>query len=334
MVSVFLVLVAVAVTVAVLLTSGSSCADLKTISGNHGLSASYLNTPSSHFKVAFFGDQGLYDGSESVLELVKSEGATMIVHLGDLDYEDDPASWDAMITKHLSDSFPYLVVIGNHDTTKWTTSNGYQDVLERRYKASGLADACSGTIGVDFVCGFNGVLFVLPGIGTFCDDTAHEQFVSDSLQKYKTLYSWRVCGWHKLMRLMQVGGKDDETGWAVYETCRENGAIVASGHEHSYSRSYLMSSFQNQQMASTANPVQLSDGNSFAFVNGLGGIEIRVQDPQLAANPYWAKVYTSDQNANYGAVFCDFHQNSTSCYFKSIDNNIIDSWTVLPPPMS
>jgi len=133
------------------------------------------------------------------------------------------------------------------------------------------------------------------------------------------------------MQAMQVGGKSDETGWEVYETCRQQGAIVATGHEHSYSRTHLMSSFETQQIASTANTLQLSNGNSFAFVNGLGGIEVRAEDPDLAHRPYWAKVYTEDQGATYGAVFCDFHKDIADCYFKNVDDQEVDRWTVLPP---
>ena len=49
---------------------------------------------------------------------------------------------------------------------------------------------------------------------------------------------WRISHWHKLMQLMQVGDKDDDVGWGVYEESRRAGAIIATAHEHSYGRTY------------------------------------------------------------------------------------------------
>ena len=45
--------------------------------------------------MAFFGDQGRGANARAVLELVKREGASMVLHLGDFDYDDDPAAFDA-----------------------------------------------------------------------------------------------------------------------------------------------------------------------------------------------------------------------------------------------
>src|SRR2546426_11305871 len=47
---------------------------------------------------------------------------------------------------------------------------------------------------------------------------------------------WKICSWHKDQNAMQVGGKGDEMGWKVYETCKDLGAIIATAHEHSYHR--------------------------------------------------------------------------------------------------
>src|SRR5205809_7550121 len=111
------------------------------------------------------------------------------------------------------------------------------------------------------------------------------------------------------MGVMEVCGKGDETGWSVYVQSRRVGAIIATAHEHSYSRTYLLSSCQDQTVASTAETLVLSrddpstpadEGRSFVFVSGLGGRSIR--DQQLSG-PWWASIYTSTQGATYGALF-------------------------------
>ena len=40
----------------------------------------------ANFRVAFIGDQGLNSNSIAVLNLIKDEGAQMVLHQGDLDY--------------------------------------------------------------------------------------------------------------------------------------------------------------------------------------------------------------------------------------------------------
>ncbi|NIU00221.1 MAG: hypothetical protein GWN01_04580, partial [Nitrosopumilaceae archaeon] len=69
----------------------------------------------------------------------------------------------------------------------------------------------------------------------------------------KTESVWRICSWHKNMNAMQVGSKPDDTGWEVYEECRKGGAIVATGHEHSYSRTKTLLSIENQTVDSNWN---------------------------------------------------------------------------------
>ena len=41
-------------------------------------------------RVAFIGDQGLGPNAIAVLELIKDEGAQMVLHQGDFDYKDAP----------------------------------------------------------------------------------------------------------------------------------------------------------------------------------------------------------------------------------------------------
>src|SRR3990170_7533047 len=65
--------------------------------------------------IAFFGDQGLGGDAEAVLSLIRDEGADAVIHMGDFDYRDDPAAWDAQIDAFLGAEFPYFASAGNHD---------------------------------------------------------------------------------------------------------------------------------------------------------------------------------------------------------------------------
>ena len=81
-------------------------------------------------------------------------------------------------------------------------------------------------------------LFVLSGVGTL--GSGHVQYMKDALAQSDA--TWKICAWHKNQQAMQVGGKSDEVGWSAYEACREAGALIATGHEHTYERTKTLTS--------------------------------------------------------------------------------------------
>jgi len=279
-----------------------------------------------NLKVTFIGDQGANDNAISVLELILSEGTDMVLHQGDFDYFDDPDLWDAQINEILGSDYPYFASIGNHDVNAW---DGYQEKLQNRLDK--IPDAyCSGNLGVQSSCMYDGLFFILSAPGIM--GTEHAEYIKKQLEENNSI--WSICSWHKNMKLMQVGGKHDETGWDVYEECRKGGAIIATGHEHSYSRTLTFSDIESQIISSDdPDTLQIGNGNTFVFVNGLGGKSIRDTEDNLEKNPWWAKYYSSDNGANYGALFCiffvDMDPNKAQCYFKDISGNIIDEFTVI-----
>ncbi len=280
--------------------------------------------------VAFIGDQGLGDTARAVLQLIKAEGADLVLHQGDLDYDDDPDAWDALITSVLGADFPYFASIGNHDTDKFYGPGGYQTkLIERLSRVAGAH--CVGDLGVQSACTYRGLFFILSGVGTIPnrrDDPSHIAFIRDQLARNGSI--WRICSWHQNQTAMQLGQKDNEVGWGPYEACRQGGAIIANGNEHSYSRTHLMDSFEYLRVASTSPTLRIGKGKSFAFVSGLGGRSIRDQDQDGA---WWAAKYTSDQGADFGALFCTFvvdgKPNRARCHFKDIDGNVADRFDVI-----
>ncbi len=292
---------------------------------------SYLNSKGEkiytppNLKVAFIGDQGMSNYSRAVLQMIKNENVDVVLHQGDFDYQDNPDGWDRQINEILGPDFPYFASIGNHDTDEWTI---YQQKLQSRLKRVKGA-VCAGDLGVKSACTYKGLFFILSGVGT--KGFGHHLFIRSSL--FANNFIWRICSWHKNQRLMQVGDKKDEVGWKAYEECRKGGAIIATAHEHSYSRTNLMDNFKTQSIASTSSNLRIERGKTFAFVSALGGDSIRYQNDTLAANAWWASVYTSKQNANYGALFCIFNQNGIKnkahCYFKNIDGRVPDEFDVI-----
>lgn len=292
-----------------------------------------------NFKIAFIGDTQIGSDADEVLRLIKSEGADAVVHAGDLDYGDNPQAFEDNVNGILGANFPYFYSAGNHDALAWNGSEGYQAFQEARFNR--LSIPWNGTLGVLSSFSYGGMFFVCTapdelGVSPEVAGT----YIRDELNKDNS--KWRISFWHKNQRLMQIGGKRDEAGWYVYEESRKGGAIMATGHEHSYSRTYEMSNFEAQSISTTANTVNLmkddpstapaDEGRSFAFVSGLGGKSIRDAESGLDSNPWWADVYHSDNGGQHGALFGEFNYNGDHSlarfYFKDIDGRIRDVFYV------
>ena len=287
--------------------------------------------PAQPVTVAFIGDQGSGRGARAVLEMIKAQRAEIVLHQGDFDYKDDPQAWDALITDVLGANFPYFASIGNHDRKRWGGRDGYQAKLRARLRRIAGAH-CSGDLGVMSACTYRGLFFVLSGVGTLPkkspDDRRHVAYLGEQLARTNAI--WRICSWHKNQTRMQTGGKHSDVGWQPYDTCRKAGAIIATGHEHAYSRTHLMDNFETQSVASTNNTLVIEKGKSFAFVSGLGGASVRDQE---RGRQWWASIYTSDQGADYGALFCTFNVNGderkADCHFRDIRGRVPDRFSLI-----
>jgi len=283
---------------------------------------------SSQFTVAYFGDQGLGEHSRAVLSLIKSENVQLAVHLGDLEYHDDPTAWNNQIDAILGTDFPYIAVIGNHDELKWPE---YQQKIKERLARTGSTVKCDGNIGTESTCHIGNLDIVMsaPGITDFSPTEQLEYTEHQLALGHDEGAAWETCAWHKDHSSMQVGSKTDEVSIDMYEACRKAGAVIAAAHEHSYSRSYLLSNFKTPTIVSTSSVLNIAPGKSFVFVSGLGGESIR---SQVLKNKWWASVYTSTQHATYGAMFCTYNVGGdptlAACRFKNIKGQIVDSFQI------
>jgi len=297
----------------------------------------YIPIP-ENFKVAFIADQGLDTNAKAVLSLIKDEGAQMVLHQGDFDYANNPELWDQQINDILGEDFPYFASVGNHDQYQWA---GYQQKLQERLARIPEA-TCTGDLGVNSACYYQGLFFILSGVGTLGEN--HATYLREMLRLDQSI--WRICSWHKNQNAMQTGSQKDKVGWDPYEICRNAGAIIATAHEHTYARTRTLLSMRNQLVdISCLDDPSTPDvdacvykGGTFVFHSGLAGKSIRNQDRCLPTTyPYgcsgeWAKIYTSDQAAQYGALFISFHVDGNpwkaTGYFKNMNGEIIDSFTI------
>jgi hypothetical protein len=301
----------------------------------------------SQLNVAFIGDSGDGPNFEKVLQLIADEDVDLILHQGDFSYSRGPTrNWLERIDDHVKD-VPYLGSNGNHDVWSLYYSGFFAGQIAALKKKGAIVtgDPKSGNYAVFY----RGLKMV------FLDDSpealqlngqavAPSQYIADEFAAGD--HDWRICSWHKNQRAMQVGSKGDDMGWPVYEACRRHGAIIATGHEHSYQRTRTLTNMELQTIDASCRDdedtpdfdVCISSGKTFAFVSGLGGTGIRDQDRCLPSTfPYgcdevWAKIYTSTQDAEFGALFITFNvdgdPNKAQGYFKNTSGQVVDRFRI------
>ncbi len=276
-------------------------------------------------KVAFVGDQGVGEHAQAVLSLIASEETDLLLIQGDLGYEDNSAAlWDVNLDNALGADFPVLTVVGNHENHEWPI---YQKLIQQRVdRVDSLS--CSGQIGVKAACRFANIDIVqvapgIRGVEGVSPDANYAQFIDSSFSDSGS--RWRICSWHMNQEALQTGAKRNATGWEVYDSCLNAGAMIALAHEHAYSRTHLLSDFENQTIVHKNSSMTLQPGQSFAFVSGLGGWQVR---PQLRGGDWWASIYTATQGATHGALFCSFEDTTAECYFKAIDGAVPDQFSL------
>ena len=310
-----------------------------------GVPAPWEPTPPDTL-IAYVGDVGLpEDGALTgqVYDLVAREGAHALVIQGDLDYDSCPGAYDELLTRHFGESMPVFTVAGNHDVRKGRWPQ-YSAFIARRWARANVT-TCLGLAGEAHTCTFRGIVIVQASPGVFqgssssssSEDEA-EAFIRSQLSTYSN--RWQTCSWHKNQALMQTGDKSDETGWGVYEACREAGALVATGHEHSYARTGLLTSFSARTPAppsagANSSYLPLSPGSSLAFVNGLGGKSSRPNDqcnPAATQCPWFASLQNADTGVAAAVLFCRYNDganlNRAYCYLKDTSNVIRDEFVM------
>ena len=334
--------------------------------GGPRITASAPVAPEPNLKVAFIGDSGNGEGFKAVLNLIKAEGADFVMHQGDMNQEDldstDPDGFFATIDSVLGLHFPFLAVPGNHDYESWPEGCGdpdgcYAAFLKQRMSRLGITPDHPDLDDEMYSVEYKGLKMVFVG-----QDRARNGDCGSDPQGYACYvrnqladdnHIWKICSWHKNAQTMQVGGNND-MGLDVYESCRNEGAIIATAHMHGYQRTKTLLSMRHPIVDPVAHPlvdgvpsnpnsVRVASGATFLFVSGLGGKSARRQERCLPAtypfgcNQEWAAIYTEtqmggDENEKFGALFIEFNVDGDPYkargYFKTTDRKVIDAFDI------
>lgn len=240
-------------------------------------------------------------------------------------------------------NFPFFATIGNHDVFEWDAR--YVPLMTQRLQRAGVLDNCTGEYGVNMVCNYLGMVFVMSGVGERGVD--HAEFVDQAFRQNPA--QWKFCLFHRVQQIYQAGGRmfGDDVGWPIYETCREHGAIIVTAHVHHFCRTHQMTNFENAQIGSIVGnqsdplqPMVIRPGASFAVVSGAGGQGLSPFNDDMELFPHWGAVAAPQIGLRYGALFCTLNidgvANQGECHFEDFNGREWDSFFIrsdVPPTL-
>jgi hypothetical protein len=275
----------------------------------------------------------------------------------DFDYRvqnGNPDQWMEGFENYFGRDMPLFATIGNHDSCMWfeggSVANGraWETVLSERYARLGQDQYCEGTVGIMNSCYYKGLFMVESGLGELSgrDDASYVGYLDEVLAA-RINAPWKLCSWHKNQRELQMCSKNDEAGYAAYESCRKAGAMVNNAHEHSYARSHTMNDLSSSEalyggVDNFENDVTLGFGKNFVFVQGLAGSSIRNECSGFGSRPWWASWAAGNgnkgsfgnpnQGSSYGYMACTFKPggvaNRADCFFEDVNGNRFDEYSI------
>ncbi len=236
-------------------TSTSAPSNSPTAPPNTGGISAQPNT-----KIAYIGDTGDGNNFQTVLNLIKQEGAQAVMHSGDLSYTSSATTFIGKINATLGANYPYFMGQGNHDTGSWSQ---YVPRIPSQYVVAGTPS--SGNYAVNF----QGVYIA---IGK--DKISTPSTFSSDLKLAQVQNIWKVCSFHEVHRAMHTGYKNTEIPYSIYDECRTYGAMTTNGHAHTYSRTKTLLSASGQQVDPswpTSTTLRIARGAFFDLHSGTGG---------------------------------------------------------------
>lgn len=292
----------------------------------------------SDLKVAFIADTGLNSYTKMLWKKLVDQGHDMIIHPGDFAYRFRKGrQFVKTVSSIIPQEIPYITTTGDHDLFEFSK---YQEgFVERDLKTPGLS--CEGSWGTASVCTYEGIVVLSAGLAFREFD--FDLFLHQQLKKYEK-WPWKICSWHRNAEHLQVGSKSDGISPRFYEICRKYGAVIITGHQHTYSRTHPMKSFADPSIDdklknnyfyddSDPNHAFIYPGQSVVIVTGLAGTSARPWIERNMKNRFWASVVAKQNMITGGALSCTFNPGGVDeglsfCQYEDLEGVLHDQFTL------
>ncbi|KAI3642441.1 hypothetical protein MP228_011996 [Amoeboaphelidium protococcarum] len=292
------------------------------------------------FKIAMIADTGLNVYSERLWLKLRSEKVDLVLHPGDFAYRFDEARNFASKINQIfpPDQIPYVTTTGDHDIREFLV---YRNLLVKR-DLQNKELQCEGKWGYFHVCTYRGIVMV--GAGLALKDIPKkvgENYAALFHQQLKRFgkWQWKFCFWHRNANRFQVGGKKDGISEIFYDVCKEHGATIVTGHQHTYSRTLPLTDFKNGIVSKdvTMNPLnrygqitRVFPGQSFCIVTGLSGAQPRNWIAPRIKDDFWVSVLAKQNFQSVGGLTCTLNDDQQfDCDYRDLENVLVDKFTIV-----
>jgi hypothetical protein len=311
-------------------------------------------SPSASTKIAFVANTGSSATFTHILDLIKSEHADYVFHAGDFDLQQNPALFASIISSILGETYPYLYTPGDKDveTDLWygdcKKEACYSNELLKKSAANDLLleypEVQQESSFDTYAVNLGNVHVVALGLGdldtsnTGIGTTVYAPFITKIFSESEA--PLKVCVFHETMYQAQIGNQIDSMGWQPFESCRQQGALIVTGGDHSYHRSKTILNYPEKMVSKVwnqSNMTRLEPGTSVLVNSGLGGALFSLQErckpitPPYGCLEEWASVFSLSQEAEPGVFFVEVaaeQQTLAKAYFKTTNNQLIDSFSI------
>lgn len=315
-------------------------------------------------KVALLGDTSASSGFKSVLQLIKSEQADVIMINGDFGYSDTPKKWQEKLLEVIDvNQQPVIGALGNHDFELNRATEYIRIFKSFRTASNGLNLKCSGgdsliqnkeIAAIDEVCTFGNVTIIPSAIGLVFNKKYFETRLEEKL-KSAPQSNWTLVGYHFTLKTMNPGLKSDEASPRFFDLIRQFGAIGAQAHTHSVMASCPIDSVFTTNATPTCHrdfgpdlsSRFVGDGTGMFLDSSLGGMPARGRkrcqagtesDCQHMVDLITRQGYTRSDGRSFanftklGAMFVVFNSGGdparAQVYFKSTDGQEIFRFSI------
>ncbi|MET9222077.1 MULTISPECIES: metallophosphoesterase family protein [unclassified Streptomyces] len=195
------------------------------------------------------------------VSLAANPNAELLVSGGDqVETANTEAQWDSFLAPDKLRQYPWAATIGNHDVGgKAYEQHLYTPNTDRSAPYYANGNPGSNTSGGDYWYIYKDVLFIDLNSNSYAassgggGDEAHVKYVTDIINKHGSEAKWKVLTYHHAIYSPASHAKDSDNKQRRTDfttAFSQLGVdVVLQGHDHSYSRSYLIKNGQKADAA-------------------------------------------------------------------------------------
>lgn len=306
------------------------------------------NTPLVSFTAA--GDFGASETTKKVLQTAANQKPDFMLALGDFGYNQtkNEAEWCGFIHAALGDTFPFMLIAGNHDVEGDSGfGNGHFD----RYAAClpNRMPNMRGTYGEKYFFDQGNtarIIGIAPNLNVYGTQGNYNKggdgyvWLSDAIDNARQKkISWLVVAMHE--NCIAIGVKKCEIGEDVLNLMVEKRVdLILQGHEHGYMRSSQLSLNSTCASISASSPkaecVITSAENTYQkglgpllVINGTGGFDVRDINLQRAEKIFFANWHGKNIEPTNGPTSVKIYNDRLVAEYLGVDGKVQDSFTVV-----